>query len=164
MTTVLEEKLFCLLLQRKSWSKRGASHHPAFMGNCPTISHTFSALSTQWVNHVLLQWVLPQESVLCLMWIKRIRKWGSSGFYVTQWWRTFWTVAFRILPNIRDGAPLQKQAIALTLISHWWAFSYSTWHLSSFLSVPCFAFICLYMNLFCTFVCLTFFKFINIFL
>ena len=31
----------CLLLQLKSRSPRGASHHPAFMGNCQTISHTF---------------------------------------------------------------------------------------------------------------------------
>ena len=28
----------------------GASHHPAFMGNCPTISHTFLVLSTQWMS------------------------------------------------------------------------------------------------------------------
>ena len=28
----------------------GASHHPAFMGNCPTISHTFLVLSTQWIS------------------------------------------------------------------------------------------------------------------
>ena len=29
---------------------RGASHHPAFKGNCPTISHTFLVLSTQWMS------------------------------------------------------------------------------------------------------------------
>ena len=29
----------CLLLRLKSWSAREASCHPAFMGNCPTISH-----------------------------------------------------------------------------------------------------------------------------
>ena len=32
-------KQFCLWL--KSRSARGASHHPAFMGNCRTISHKF---------------------------------------------------------------------------------------------------------------------------
>ena len=30
-----------LLLWLKSWSARGASNHPALMGNCRTISHTF---------------------------------------------------------------------------------------------------------------------------
>ena len=34
-------KQFCLLLWLKSRSVRGASHHPAFMGNCRTISHKF---------------------------------------------------------------------------------------------------------------------------
>ena len=40
----------CLLLPLKSWSTRGASHHPAFKGNYLTISHTFLTLSTQWVS------------------------------------------------------------------------------------------------------------------
>ena len=71
-------------------------------------------------------------------------------------------VAFRILQNISGRAPLQKQPTALTLISLCQAFS--NWHLSSFLSVPCFAFFSPYMNLFCTFVCLTIYKFVNIFL
>ena len=31
-----------ILLQVKSQCARGASHHSAFMGSCPTISHTFS--------------------------------------------------------------------------------------------------------------------------
>ena len=29
---------------QKSWSTRGASHHPAFMGNCWIICHTFDSL------------------------------------------------------------------------------------------------------------------------
>ena len=40
----------CLLLPLKSRSTRGASHHPAFIGNYLTISHTFLTLSTQWVS------------------------------------------------------------------------------------------------------------------
>ena len=39
-----------LILLRSERSKRGASHHLAFMNNCPTISHTFFALSTQWMS------------------------------------------------------------------------------------------------------------------
>ena len=31
----------CLLLRLKSWSARGASHHPAFICNCRTVSQTF---------------------------------------------------------------------------------------------------------------------------
>ena len=30
----------CLLLRLKSRSETGASHHPAFIGNCRTITHT----------------------------------------------------------------------------------------------------------------------------
>ena len=37
-------RLFCLLLQLRFWSVRGASHHLAFAGNCQTISHTFYSL------------------------------------------------------------------------------------------------------------------------
>ena len=36
--------MFCLLLRLKSRSTREPFHHPAFMGNCPTISHTFFSL------------------------------------------------------------------------------------------------------------------------
>ena len=42
--------VFCLLLQQKFRSTRGASQHPAFMGNCPTINHTFLVLSTEWMS------------------------------------------------------------------------------------------------------------------
>ena len=37
-------KQFCLLFWLKSRRARGASHHPAFMGNCRTISHKFYSL------------------------------------------------------------------------------------------------------------------------
>ena len=48
VTTVLEAKIVCLIFQLKTGSTIGASHHLAFMGNCPTISDTFLALPTQW--------------------------------------------------------------------------------------------------------------------
>ena len=35
------------------WSVKGVSYHPAFMGNCPTIIHTFLALFTQWKSSLL---------------------------------------------------------------------------------------------------------------
>ena len=37
---VLESWMQCLLLRLKSQSSREESHHPAFIGICPTISHT----------------------------------------------------------------------------------------------------------------------------
>ena len=40
----------CLLLPLKSWSARGPSHHPTFMGYCQTISYMFLVLSTQWMT------------------------------------------------------------------------------------------------------------------
>ena len=38
--TATNQEQSCLLLRLKSQSTKGASHHPAFMGNCLTISHT----------------------------------------------------------------------------------------------------------------------------
>ena len=38
------------MLQLKPWSVRGASYHPAFVGNWPTIIYTFLALSTHWMS------------------------------------------------------------------------------------------------------------------
>ena len=43
VTTVLEEKIVLFMLWLKSWSGRGASHYPAFMGDCHTINHTILA-------------------------------------------------------------------------------------------------------------------------
>ena len=48
----------CTVLWIKSWSVRGACHHPAFMGNWRTISYTSHSLTTQmmknWRINVLL--------------------------------------------------------------------------------------------------------------
>ena len=67
---------------------------------------------------------------------------GSSNFScVTPVVETFSDrVAFCIQSDNSDGACLQKQQTALTLISRCQAFSYNNWHLSSFPSVPCFPF------------------------
>ena len=50
VTTALEEKIILFITSAKIPEREGASHHPAFMGNCPAISHTFLALSTQWMS------------------------------------------------------------------------------------------------------------------
>ena len=127
-----KEKQFSLLLQLKSWSARGASDHPAFMGNCTTIQGCKNMGSVQ--NFVLLFCVWCES--------RELGSRGSSRFScVTPVVETFSDrVAFRIPPNISDGAPLQKQTTALTLISRCQAFSQSNQHLSLFPSVRCFAF------------------------
>ena len=53
VTTVLEGKIVLFIASIKIRSARGASHYPAFMGNCQTISHTFLGLSTQLVSSLL---------------------------------------------------------------------------------------------------------------
>ena len=78
-----------LLLRLKSRSERGVSHHLAFMGNCPTISHIFFALSTQWMSSPSTEWgrgVSPRFHIIAfvLVWIKRIKRhgellWGEWG-------------------------------------------------------------------------------------
>ena len=53
VTTALEEKIVLFITSAKIPEREGASHHPAFMGNCPAISHTFLALSSQLVSSFL---------------------------------------------------------------------------------------------------------------
>ena len=43
-------RIMCILLRLKSCSARGASHYSVFMWSGLTISHTFLALPTQWMN------------------------------------------------------------------------------------------------------------------
>ena len=86
------------------------------MGNCPTISHMYLALSTQLVSGVNSRFHII---ILHLVRIKGNRKQGElkillynpSGGNLGQ------RVAFKLLSNISDGAPLQKQPTAL-IISH----------------------------------------------
>ena len=72
--------ILCLWL--KYWRERGASHHQAFMLNCTTVSNTFLALSTQWINFPSREWrrgVSPKFHLigLSLVRIKRIRRQGE---------------------------------------------------------------------------------------
>ena len=50
VATVLEGKIVLLIASAKTPKREGACHRSAFMANCPTISHTFLALSTQLVS------------------------------------------------------------------------------------------------------------------
>ena len=105
------------ILRLKSWSASGASHHPVFMGNCPTIGHMFLVLSIQWMSFPSRKWrwgASPKYHliVLCLVWIKRIRRQGEFTPLV----QTFSSdrVAFRIPSSINNGALPRKQPKALT--------------------------------------------------
>ena len=93
---------------------RGASHHSAFMGNCSTISRMYLALSIQLVSGVNSRFHII---ILHLVRIKRIRKQGELKILcITPVVETFSDrVAFKLLSNISDGAPLQKQPTALII-------------------------------------------------
>ena len=68
-------KSLTLLLRLKSCSARGASHHPIFMRNCPTSSHTFLVLSTQWMSFSF----------------RETRKWSQSkisSHYFCLWYKS----------------------------------------------------------------------------
>ena len=79
----------CLLLWLKSWNARGASHHPAFIGNCPTISHTFFSLTYPVYEFYLKEmrtWGQPKISSNCFCVCCESRELG--GFLVwQQWWK-----------------------------------------------------------------------------
>ena len=73
----------CLLLWLTSRSARWASHHPTFIGNCPIISHSFLALSTQWMSSPSRKWgcgVSPRFHLIVFVFgvNKRIRRQGKS--------------------------------------------------------------------------------------
>ena len=112
------------------WSARGASHHPAFMGNWPTIIHTFLALSTLWMSSPSRKWrlgVSPWFHLVALVFGVDEEKWGGRGSprftnggevlrrpsscrKLLDW------VSFRILSNINDGVPLWKYVQYVTVI------------------------------------------------
>ena len=63
MMVEIEDLICCLfklgvlaMLRLKPWSAKGASYHPAFVGNWPTVIHTFLALSTHWMSSPSRQW------------------------------------------------------------------------------------------------------------
>ena len=107
-----------LLLRLKS---RSARELPAFMGNCPTINHTFNPYLPSWC--VLLQGNEDVQSVpdmiLFYFWSES-RELGcrcSSGFScVIPVVETFSSdkFAFRMPSNISDGAHLRKLPTTLT--------------------------------------------------
>ena len=108
----------CLLFRLTSRRERGASHHPAFMDNCPTISHTFFSFIYP-VDAFLLplrKWgrgVSPRfHPIIFFVWFRLTR---SSRFpCVTVVVETFLSdrVAFRTQWNFNNEAPLQRQPTA----------------------------------------------------
>ena len=103
------------------WSVKEASHHPAFMGNRPTIIRTFLALSTQRMSSPLRKGGQPMISSCSLGVRCESRELGGeAGEFKTvntngrelfhrlsfSYRKLLDKVAFRILSNINDGAPL----------------------------------------------------------
>ena len=63
----------CLLLRLRSLNTRGASRHPAFMGNCQTISHT-------------CQPYLPSRWVLLYIFVPGVTKgYESVQYFIVVW-------------------------------------------------------------------------------
>ena len=62
----------CLFLRLKFRSAIGASHYPAFTGNCQTISHTLHSLCTQWMERMRCE-VSPLSRVTARSWKIKIR-------------------------------------------------------------------------------------------
>ena len=92
------------------------------MGNCLIVSHTFLALSTQWISSPRgSEGVGSVQDIILLFCVwcesRELGGKGSSRFScVSQVVETFSSdrVAFRIPSNISDGALLRKQPTALT--------------------------------------------------
>ena len=113
----------CLLLRQRSRSAWGASHHSAFIGNCPTISHTFFSLIYQVYEFSLKEkrtWGQSKISSYCFFVWFESRGLGSNGSSrfpcVTVAVETFSSdkVAFRTPSNINNRAPLRKQPSVFT--------------------------------------------------
>ena len=107
--------------QLKHWSARGASHHPLIWA---TIIHTFFSLiypaDEFSFKEMSIMWGQPKISSCCLcVWCKSEELGGirSTRFPISMVEsfsadfvsaiESYWTVAFRILPN-NDGAPVRK--------------------------------------------------------
>ena len=64
-----------ILFWQKSWSTGGASHHSAFTGSSPTISHTFLDLPNKWMSSSSRKWEHGISSRLYLI----VCDWCESG-------------------------------------------------------------------------------------
>ena len=75
-------KMMCIA-SAKLLEQEGASHHPVFLGNCPTIGHTFLALSTQWMSFPSRKWrrgVSPRYCLILLCLVGELPPvWGKRG-------------------------------------------------------------------------------------
>ena len=115
------------MLQLKLWSARGASHHPLIWA---TIIHAFFSLihpSEEFFFKEMSMWGKPKISFCCLcVWCKSKELGGKGGGgwgeykilntnggkllrrFSSSYRKLLDRVAFRILSNINDGAPLRK--------------------------------------------------------
>ena len=144
VATVLEGKIVLFIGSAKIPEREGSISPSSFYRQLPDYqSHDFSLIYP--VGEFSFKGVKTRGqskvSSYCLcIWCesRELGSRGSSRFScVTPVVEAF---SFRILANISDGVPLQKQPMTLTLISRCQTFSESNWHLSLFPSVPCFAF------------------------
>ena len=109
------------MLQLTLWSARGESHHPLIWA---TIIHMFFSLiypaDEFSFKEMSIMWGQPKISSCCLcVWCKSEELGGirSTRFPISMVEsfsadfvsaiESYWTVAFRILPN-NDGAPVRK--------------------------------------------------------
>ena len=145
---ILEEQIVLFIASAKI-PERGGSILPfSFYGQLPDYqSYVFSLIYSvgEFSFKGVKTWAQSKVFILlfCVWCVSReLGSRGSSRFScVTPVVEAFSErVVFRIPSNISDGAPQQKQPTALTLINCCQAFSQSNWHLSSFPSVPSFAF------------------------
>ena len=80
--TVFEEKIAVFIASVKTLEQEGSISPSSFYRQLPNMSHTFLALSTQWMSSPSRKWRLGVSSrfhltVLCLVWVKRIRRQGE---------------------------------------------------------------------------------------
>ena len=94
--------VYCL----QSWSARGASRNPSFMGSCPTISRTFFALSTKCMSSLSSKWEREISPLFHLIVFafgvnqKYYKAWGVQDFPVwPQWWKPSSQIESHLKPS-----------------------------------------------------------------
>ena len=81
------------MLRLEPWRARGASYHPAFVGNWPTVIHTFLSLSTHWMSSPSSKWecgVSPRFHLVAFMYGVNQEDYEEGGVQDSQhkWWKS----------------------------------------------------------------------------